>query len=383
MSDEKGFYRKYRIYWLPFLLVLQACQSSTPSDVLAIAPGAATSAAPQSTPTNSEIIGQGPSRLAIIVATDSISPNEIRDIRNGAALALKDLDAGNLSIELLPISGADVAINEKAVGAFVTGAAAIAYAGAAPSSGVGASILQISLLPNGSTRPTGSLAFLPSNLDSLEGGINVSLANGNKGVSVFSPIGQTNNSLKAMIERLRSTTPVELIEYSSSESADLIALKATGKQSATFAFTGNGQEIAAIVAAVRAKLGPQARMQVIGNGSWQKSSLLSAPSLEGAIVAAPDFSNENVISANYAKEYGSSPSASSLYAYDLVAILSGIARVKGRAGLTYDAIRSKAGFRGVTGAFRFRNDGTVDRLFSIQQLHAGNLTAVSGAQSGF
>ena len=329
------------------------------------------------------MIGQGQTRLSIVVATSSIVSAEYRDIRNGAELALKELDDGNLSIEILPVGGGDSAIDAKALEAFVKGAAAIAYAGSAPSSGVGNSALQIALLSNGSLRPTGSLAFLPSSLDGVEAGILHSVSNGAKGVVVLAPSGQANTGLQAMLKRLKGASTVELIEYSANEAAASVAARAVGKQASVFAFTGSDQQIVNIASAIRTKLGPQASFQIVGNNNWPKSPILAAPGLEGALVAMPDFGNQKLISASYLKSYGALPSTTSLYAYDLVAILAGITRAKGREGLVDGTIRSKAGFRGVTGAFRFRDDGSVERLFEIHQLRGGRLVAAGGSQQGF
>lgn len=384
MKNQSGTLRKTSFsFGLLFLTALQSCQSSTPGDVLNVESSKVPASSPQSVAVNGELIGQGQTRISIVVATNAVSPTEARDMRNGAALALKDLDNGEMSIEIVPANGGEAAVSEKALEAFVKGSAAIAYAGAAPSAGVSNTILQIALLPNGSVRPAGSLAFLPSTADSLEAGIKHGLANGAKGVIVLSPVGQSIAGIQQMVGRLKSTAPVELIEYSSGESADAIAAKAAAKPGFAFAFAGNGQEIPAIAGALRTRLGQQSGLQIIGNGNWTKSALLPAPSLEGAIVAMPDFSNENMISANYRKEYGTLPGAMSLYAYDLVAILAGITRAKGREGLTDGTIRSKAGFRGVTGAFRFRDDGSVERLFEIQQLRGGRSVAAAGSQPGF
>lgn len=384
MKLERDLFSKScRVALLPLLVALQACQSSSPGDVLAIDPSSAPSAAAKGPVNSDEVIGQGQTRLSIVAATSAMGQSEFKDIRNGAALALKDLDDGQLSIEILPVSGGDTAINEKALGAFVKGAAAIAYAGSAPSSGVGNSALQIALLPNGALRPAGSLAFLPSPLDSVEAGIRHHLASGSKGVVVLVPAGQDGASLQTLLLRVKDSGAAQSIEYSPNEPADAIAAKAVGIQGSVFAFTGDDQQIANIASAIRTRLGPQAGIQFVGNGKWLKSAILSAPSLEGALVAMPDFGNEKLISANYRNAYGMLPSAYSLYAYDLVGILAGITRAKGREGLTDGTIRSKAGFRGVTGAFRFRDDGSVERLFEIHQLRGGRLVATAGSSPGF
>ena len=370
-----------RFLFVPFLIALQSCQSSSPTDALAINSGA-----PASTPAavagNAEIIGAGQTRLAIIMATNALSAVQVKEIRNGAELALKDLDNGGMSIELMPVGAGGAALDEKAVEAFVKGAAVIAYAGSAPSTGVGSSALQIALLPNGTARPKGSLTFMPTAADSLEAGIRQALA-GKKGVTILKPKGQVLPDLSAAVARLKADAPLQLIEYTESDSARSIAAKAAATPNAVYAFSGNGPEIPAIAGAISGKLGQQAAIQFVGNTNWSSSPILASPALEGAIVAKPDFSNEKIISENYRKAYGQMPGATSLYAYDLVAILAGVTRARGREGLSDGTLKSKAGFRGVTGAFRFRNDGSVERIFAIQQIKAGKLVGMGGISSGF
>lgn len=366
-------------------LALVGCQSNS-GDVLSVDPASqnaqqqATAPVTQNPMTAPGTVGSGPVRIAYVIAAGTPAASQASEIRNAAELALAGLDDGQLSAEFLPANGTPAAVNERAVEAFVRGASAIVYLGMAPEESAG-SALQIYLAPNGSQRPAGAYSFLSSSVDSVEFGLRQAQTAGANSAFLFANQNDSSSSqLNAAIARLKQSGPIQLVTYGSSENPTTVAAKINPPAGAVVGFAGNGQEIGQIASAIKAKAGS---IQIIGNSSWQGTGLLSAPSLQGALIATSDMSNEKIVADKYRQKYGSLPSAVAFQVYDTVAIVAGINRAKGKGGLTDGTVKTQSGFKAATGSFRFRADGSVDRLFALKSVKGGNLVQLSPAPSRF
>jgi hypothetical protein len=368
---------------LPLFLI--ACQSSTPGEILAVNP-AANTANPASGPapaSGGAVFGTGPVRMAIVASAETAASGRLADVRNGAKLAIEDLGGGELTVEILQAAAGETAMNEKAVEAYVKGAAVIGYAGNAPAASAG-SVLQLALVPNGATRPQGSLAFISSAADSLEWALAQTGSAGATSITVLTGPTQRASAAAAVANlKVKTAVPVALVEYGTGETATSVAAKVAVAPGTVVGFAGNGPEIAAIAAALSAKAAQAGAIQFIGNSGWAGTSLPAAPALEGALVAMPDTSNEKIVSDRYRKSFGIVPSLTALQVYDAVAIVAGINRAKGLEGFKDGTIMSPSGFKGATGAFRFRRDGSVERAFALEKVAGNKLVAVTGSPSGF
>lgn len=366
-------------------LAQTACQSSSPGDVLNVDPSAKQQVQPvvATAVQGSSILGSGPVRLAVVVSSEVANAGKFSDVRNGADLAIQQLGGGDLSVEVLQAGAGDISINEKAVEAYVKGAAAIAYVGRAPATSAG-NTLQLALVSNAESRPQGGLAFLASPADSVEAGILQTASAGAKSIFLIAPSGQNKSGdFAAAVARMKSSAAVTVVEYAPNESPAFIAAKVTPSPGAVVAFAGNGPEITGIAAALSAKAGQSGSLQFIGNSAWAGSSLLAAPALQGSLVAIADSSNERLVADRYRQTFGQVPSQMALQVYDAVAIIAGINRAKGVQGFSDGTIRTPSGFKGATGAFRFRQDGSVERLFALKKVSGGKLVQLSAAPAGF
>ena len=362
-----------------------ACQSSTPGEVLAVNPAgnSADPAAVAAPVSGNAVFGTGPVRMAIVASAETGASGRLADVRNGAKLAVEDLGGGELTVEILQAVAGETGLNEKAVEAYVKGASVIGYAGSAPADSAG-SVLQLALVPNGAARPQGSLAFLSSAADSLEWGLAQAGSAGAKSIVVLTGASQRASAAAAVANlKAKAEVPVALVEYAAGEPASAIAARVTVAPGTVVGFVGNGPEIAAIAAALDAKSGQQGAIQFIGNSGWAGTSLPAAPALQGALVAMPDRANEKIVSERYRKAFGLVPSLTALQVYDAVAIVAGINRVKGVEGFKDGTIMSPSGFKGATGAFRFRRDGTVERSFALEKVVGYKLVLASASPSGF
>ena len=362
-----------------------ACQSSTPGEVLAVNPAGNTSnATAVAAPTSGNaVFGTGPVRMAIVASAETGASGRLADVRNGAKLAVEDLGGGELTVEILQAAAGETGLNEKAVEAYVKGASVIGYAGSAPAASAGG-VLQLALVPNGAARPQGSLAFISSAEDSLEWGLAQAGSAGAKSIVVLTGASQRASAVAAFANlKANTAVPVALVDYAAGEPASAIAARVTVAPGTVVGFAGSGPEIAAIAAALSAKAGQPGAIQFIGNSGWAGTLLPAAPALQGALVAMPDRANEKIVSERYRKAFGLVPSLTALQVYDAVAIVAGINRAKGVEGFKDGTIMSASGFKGATGAFRFRRDGSVERTFALEKVAGNKFVAVSASPSGF
>lgn len=348
------------------LIFLAACQSSNTDtqDVLTVEQTAPSTAKP------TEIMGSGKTAVTMILPLSGPQAAGGRAARNGAALGLDDLSDGKLKLTVIDSSGASSvseAVSESRPKILAIGSRAIELLSAP-------SVPSIVFATNEEQRPNGAFAFLSSSADSLTASMRY-VSSGSNNV-VFTPAGNISAVRNALS---RAGIKARLIDYTPADSAETVAQKIDGPAS-VIAFAGNDQNIPGIVKAIRGKLGGNFR--IVGNSSWSQS-LIANPVLEGAYVARPDSSGYGLVSDRYLKRFGQPPETMSYHGYDYIAIISGILRAQGVDALNRQTLLSPAGFRGTTGAFRFRPDGSVERLFEISQTKSGGLIVVREAPEGF
>lgn len=110
------------------------------------------------------------------------------------------------------------------------------------------------------------------------------------------------------------------------------------------------------------------------------------PSLQGGVFAAPDPSLQSAFEQRYSSTYGRAPHALAGLAYDGVAavgaMISAAQTANGRA-LTRAQITDGNGFAGVTGIFRFGDDGVGERGLALFRLSGGRAVVVDPAPRSF
>jgi ABC-type branched-subunit amino acid transport system substrate-binding protein len=89
------------------------------------------------------------------------------------------------------------------------------------------------------------------------------------------------------------------------------------------------------------------------------------------------------IAERYRAAWGRPVTMEAAYGYDAVAIAAGIVRHMGPDALTPAALTISSGFRGATGTFRLRPDGSVDRPLSLYRFKGGALELVDPAPQSF
>ncbi|TJV26232.1 MAG: ABC transporter substrate-binding protein [Mesorhizobium sp.] len=144
--------------------------------------------------------------------------------------------------------------------------------------------------------------------------------------------------------------------------------------------SGNGSP-APILAALKSKGIPGKTMSVVGTNRWLDHPM--DPLFEGAFIATLDPSETGPIADRFRTTYNYPADVNVAYAYDMVALTAGIASAVGPDGFSKKVLENPNGFRGSTGLFRFRADGSSQRSMPFYRIEKGALKLVAKSTSGF
>lgn len=326
--------------------------------------------------------GSGPVKAALLVPLTGAMAPAGADVRDGAALALNDLDQNNLTMTVYDTGSSIDGTRLASQRAVVAGSNVMSIYGDAAS--VGAStpggVVGLGLVDNETARPAGMFAFLPGPVDSLAAGIAHAAANVKGDAVVFVPGGFSEQDRRMLDERLSGRVKFTVVTYSDKDEPLKVAGAAVN--AAIIAFSGTDSRVSEIVRGVLIGR-PQGNPPVIvGHSGWPQS-MYTFPELNGAIVALPDTSGYQRIGDRYKSQYDRDLTPEAAYGYDAAAIIAGLVRAKGPGGLTRDNFLGTAGFRGVTGAFRFLPDDSVQRLYATFVNLKGKLSRIADPGEGF
>lgn len=143
---------------------------------------------------------------------------------------------------------------------------------------------------------------------------------------------------------------------------------------------GDGSPVA-VLAALKAKGIPGKAVTLIGTDRWLERPM--DPLYEGAYIATLDQSETGPIADRFKATYNYQPDVNVAYAYDVVALSAGIASSAGPDGFSKQVLENTSGFRGSTGLFRFRADGSSQRSMPFFKVDKGRLKLVEKSTSGF
>ena len=130
-------------------------------------------------------------------------------------------------------------------------------------------------------------------------------------------------------------------------------------------------------------LGPDL-VQYAGLTRWDiPAQTLSLPGVQGGWFALPDPATTQAFSAQYRDEFGQPPHPIGGLAFDGIAAIGAlVAQGKGDA-LAADALTQRAGFRGASGIFRLRSDGTNERGLAVATITDARVEILSPAPQSF
>jgi hypothetical protein len=360
------------------LSIAGGCQSSAGPEVLESAKSGAADAGAAAPVMGVQTFGTGPARVDMFL--DSTVASYAGDYRDGAALAVKELAAGQITLTVhdLRAGGANPASEVKQ----------------ATDSGAKLLVGPLSQAPafaSGATKPAAMV------LDTQPGGSAVAIASDEIGSAIEAgsyAAGAGRKRILAVSTRAVSAAESQRLKAGLAKAGaqllDVVTDPTSADGAARLARLGEAQAVLLIGAdapkvaapALRQRGGLAADVPFLGTFAWPASAY-GEPALEGSMLALVDQNALKRISSRFQSAYGRPLSLEAAYGFDALAVAAGIVRANGADGLNPEALRSKSGFAGATGVFRFGADGRVERRLAIYRISKGKLTLVDGAPYGF
>lgn len=336
-----------------------------------------------------ETFGRGSTEITLLLAKSQSGYYEgvSKDVRDGAALAIRELDeAGAMKIKVV-----DVAAGPSSVPAAISAANSrssgllLSFAPQATISAIAASAPDqrpplINLGPAASGPKVFNFGF--DEVSSAARGARRVIASGQKKIVVLAPanLGISEEAgLKSAIGQAGGSV-TGVIRYDAGAVSDLLARSKPLLDAANAAVVmGDGNAVGAVLRALRAT---SAALPVVGTSHWP-ASVYGDPSAADALIATADPDAMRTVGARYETAYKRPFSIHAALGYDSIAMTAGIVRSAGSAVITSAALTSKTGFRGVTGLFRLTPNGAIERRLGIYKIEGGRLVSVEATAESF
>jgi ABC-type branched-subunit amino acid transport system substrate-binding protein len=331
-----------------------------------------------------ETFGRGSTEITLLMAKAANGRYEgaAQDIRDGAALAIGELDEG----AVLKIRVVDVAAGPSALPAAVDGAR-LHNSGLIVAYAPQATMAALAAMPIGQRPPVINLGdpatgqdvfnFGPDEMASAIKGARFAVTAGQRKIAVLAPATLAAGS----DERLRNgiaqagglATGIIRYPASSASVGEMLAGSRPVLDGAdAVVILGEGPMVATLLRGVRSGF---PKLAVIGTDHWPLD-LLSDPAAANVVLSAFDPEGLSVIRERYRRYNKRDVSVYAALGYDSLAMVAGLVRGSGREALTGEALRAKTGFRGTTGLFRFTPAGNVERREGLYRVTGGKLVPV-------
>ena len=122
------------------------------------------------------------------------------------------------------------------------------------------------------------------------------------------------------------------------------------------------------------------KVKYLGLGLWDDKETFREGTLRGGWFPGVDPLLKNDFAYRFGQAYGGEPPSIALLGYDAVTVAATLIR---GGGFSQQALLSPTGFTGMSGLFRFRNDGRNERALSILSVGQGTFTVVDPAPRTF
>jgi branched-chain amino acid transport system substrate-binding protein len=136
------------------------------------------------------------------------------------------------------------------------------------------------------------------------------------------------------------------------------------------------------LAAIASQLGDK-HPQLLGTGLWVEKSTAHEPILAGGWFAAPPPRADVTFEERYRATFSASPPQLAPLAYDATSLIAALASGQPYHRFTDTALTDPNGFSGVSGVFRFHDDGSCDRGLAILTIGANGFQIVDPAPRSF
>ena len=122
-------------------------------------------------------------------------------------------------------------------------------------------------------------------------------------------------------------------------------------------------------------------VQYLGISSWEDSSILSEPALEGGVFVTTSERYQKKIKLIYKNSFNKEMPKIAMIAYDIVALLGSLNNLGSNFNI-HDLVNDQ-GYIGLRGLFRLKKNGVVERAFQLKKIKNKRFTILKKANSQF
>lgn len=380
--------KKLRLLVFPFVaLVLAACDPAALGSI-------ANTGGPR-------INANQPVPVALLVPRGGSASDNLlaQNLENAARLAIRDLDGVNVDLRVYGTAGNAATAASMASQAVSEGAKLIigpVYGEAANAAGVavagdGVNVLSFS---NNPTIAGGNVFILGPTFDNTANRlVGYAKRNGKDRIVILHAqdvAGQLGRNAIQQAISANGATLAGTVDYALSQESVVAAVPRVraaidGAGANALFLTTSSATALPLFAQLLPEAGIQtASTQYIGLTRWDiPPQTLALPGVQGGWFALPDPGASAAFKSKYAAAYGDQPHPLAGLAFDGIAAVGALAK-SGRANaLTGASLTQGAGFRGASGIFRLRRDGSNDRGLAVATIRNQSVVVLEGAPQAF
>ena len=124
------------------------------------------------------------------------------------------------------------------------------------------------------------------------------------------------------------------------------------------------------------------KVRILGIADWSERSLIREPALHRAWYVAPPPTGLKIFKKKFERTYGTGAHRLGPLAYDAMAVALFLGS-KASSDFNKNSLTNPRGFLGTAGLFRFREDGIVERNYSIFEVSDKGVLEVGSAGRSF
>lgn len=349
-----------------------------------------------------KIAAGAPVPVALLVPKGSSNAGDAllaQSLENAAKLAIADLDGVQIDLRVYATAGDPGTASSAAVQAVNEGAKIIlgpvfGEAANAAAKAVAARNVNVLSFSNNTTIAGGNLFVLGPTFDNTadrlvafaraQGRDNIMTVHSNNSAGL---LGST--AISNAITRQRATSAGS-VGYEFSQEGVIAAvsqIKLNADQTGANALflTANTSGALPLLTQLLPEAGlSPATIQYMGLTRWDiPAQTLELPGVQGGWYAMPDPTLTNQFQTRYAQAYGGLPHSIGGLAYDGIAAIGALVKQGKSDALTTGALTQGAGFQGVNGIFRLRNDGTNERGLAVATIRDKKVVIIDPAPTRF
>ena len=322
-----------------------------------------------------------------------------QNLENAARLAMRDLDGVQIDLRVYATAGQASTAASAAAQAVSEGAKIIigpVYGEAANAAGLAVASQGVNVLSfsNNPTIAGGNVYVLgPTFENTANRLVGFAKRNGKDRIVILHAqdvAGQLGRNAIQQAISANGATLAGSVDYSLSQESVIAAVPSvkaavtSSGANAVFLTTSSASALPLFAQLLPEAGLPVATTQYIGLTRWDiPPQTLALPGVQGGWFALPDPGATGAFAQKYSVAYGGAPHPLAGLAFDGIAAVGALVKSGKSSALTGASLTQGAGFRGASGIFRLRNNGTNERGLAVATIRNNGVVVLEGAPQGF